>query len=71
MHLGSEIPNYYTRYLAAVKGRVAVLVTFSAHKKYYTKYSGQFFEAIKTLRVTEPAKTERSLPKFAKALVVS
>lgn len=51
MHLGSEIPHYYTRYLATMKGNISVLVTFSAHKLYYTKYSGEFFKAIKSLRV--------------------
>ena len=51
MHLGSEIPHYYTRYLATIKGDVAMLVTFSAHKLYYTKYSKDFFSAIKSLRV--------------------
>ncbi len=51
MHQGSEIPHYYTRYLATVKGKVAVLVTFSAHKLFYTKYSSEFFRAIKSLRV--------------------
>lgn len=51
MHLGSEIPHYYTRYLATLKGNIAVLVTFSAHKLYYTKYSSDFFKAIKSLRV--------------------
>ncbi len=51
MHLGSEIPHYYTRYVATLKGNIAVLVTFSAHKLYYTKYSAEFFNAIKSLRV--------------------
>lgn len=51
MHLGSEIPHYYTRYLATIKGNISVLVTFSAHKLYYTKYSNEFFRAIKSLRV--------------------
>lgn len=52
MHKGSEIPNYYTRYLATVKDRVAILVTFSAHVEHYTKYSSDFFRAIQSLRVT-------------------
>ncbi|MCB0378196.1 MAG: hypothetical protein KDD33_06865 [Bdellovibrionales bacterium] len=52
MHLGSEIPHYYTRYLATIKGNIAVLVTFSAHKLFYSRYSSHFFRAIKSLRVT-------------------
>ncbi len=52
MHLSSELPHYYTRYLATIKGKIAVLVTFSAHKIHYTKYSSIFFKTIKTLKVT-------------------
>ncbi len=49
-HLGSEIPSYYTRYLATVKDKIAILVTFSAHKLHYTKYSNDFFKSIRSLR---------------------
>ncbi|RYZ85297.1 MAG: outer membrane protein assembly factor, partial [Proteobacteria bacterium] len=65
-HLSSEVQNYFTRYLASIKGRIAVLVTFSAHKQFYTKYSQDFFKAVSTLRVIETApgqyavQTERS-----------
>ncbi len=51
LHLGSEIANYYTRYLATVKTNIAVLVTFSAHQKFYTRYSNDFFAAINSLVV--------------------
>lgn len=51
LHLGSEVPNYFTRYLATVKDRIAVLVTLSAHKDFYTQYSPQFFKAVESLRV--------------------
>lgn len=51
MHLGSELPHYYTRYLATVKGHIAILVTFSSHKTHYTKYSSLFFNSIKSLKV--------------------
>jgi hypothetical protein len=50
MHLGSEIVSYYTRYLATVKDKLAILVTFSAHKEHYTKYSNDFLKAIESLR---------------------
>ena len=56
MHLGSEVPYYYTRYLATVKVQIAILVTFSAHQRYYTKYSNDFFKAILSLRVNAPNK---------------
>lgn len=51
LHLGSEIPGYYTRYLATVKDKIAILVTLSAHQKYYTKYSNDYFKAVESLRV--------------------
>lgn len=51
MHEASEIPNYFTRYLATTKDKIAVLVTFSAHKSHYAKYSQDFFRAIESLRV--------------------
>lgn len=51
LHIASEIPNYYTRYLATIKDKVAVLVTFSAHSKFYTNYSQDFFKAVQSLRV--------------------
>jgi hypothetical protein len=52
MHLGSEVPNYYTRYMATVRDRIGILVTFSAHKQFYAKYANDFFRAIQSLRVT-------------------
>ncbi len=51
MHFGSEVPNYYTRYVATIKDRIAVLVTFSAYKLHYTKYGPDFIRAIESLRV--------------------
>lgn len=51
LHLGSEVPNYYTRYLATIKDSVAILVTFSAHKDFYTKYSQDFLKAVMSLQV--------------------
>lgn len=51
LHMGSEVPNYFTRYLATIKDRIAVLVTLSAHKNYYSKYSQEFFKTVMSLRV--------------------
>src|SRR6185312_5686077 len=51
MHLGSEVGPYFTRYLATIKDKIAILVTFSAHKEQYTKYSADFIKAIESLRV--------------------
>lgn len=62
LHMGSEIPSFYTRYLATTKQNIAVLVTFSAHKKFYTKFSNDFFKAILSLRVTAPTKVGAGAP---------
>jgi hypothetical protein len=51
LHMGSEVPNYFTRYLATIKDHIAILVTLSAHKNFYTKYSQDFFKAVMSLRV--------------------
>lgn len=50
-HQSSEIQNYYTRYIATIKEKIAVLVTFSAHKEFYAKYATDFFNAINSLNV--------------------
>lgn len=52
LHMGSEVPNYYTRYVATIKdSKIAILITFSAHKNFYPKYSQLFFDAISSLKV--------------------
>jgi hypothetical protein len=51
LQLGSEIPNYYTRYLATTKDRLAILVTFSAHVSVYSRYASDFMKSIQSLRV--------------------
>lgn len=51
LHLGSEVNNYFTRYMATVKDKIAVLVTFSAHTAFYAKYSNDFHKAIMSMRV--------------------
>lgn len=51
LHLASEVPNYYTRYLATIKDKIAVLVTLSAHANHYTRYSKDFFKTVQSLRV--------------------
>ena len=38
LHLQSEIPGFYTRYLATVKEGLGVAVTFSVAKDHYAAY---------------------------------
>lgn len=51
LHEGSEVGPYFTRYLATIKDKISILITFSAHKQHYTKYSGDFIKAVESLRV--------------------
>lgn len=51
LHQGSESLNFWTRYLATTNGRIAILVTFSSHKNFYTKYSNEFIRSIQSLRL--------------------
>lgn len=55
-HLGSEIPNHYTLYIATVKEKIAVLVNLSADKNFYSKYQPAFDQVIKTLRIVADQK---------------
>lgn len=51
LHQDSEVQNYFTRYLATIKDQISILVTFSAHKKYYANHSSNFDQTIRSLRV--------------------
>ncbi|MGC4121512.1 MAG: hypothetical protein QM765_44440 [Myxococcales bacterium] len=51
LHLDSEIPGFYTRYLATVKDGLGVLVTYSIQKDKYTTYLSDFENMVKTLKV--------------------
>lgn len=51
LHLESEIPGFYTRYLATVKADIGVLVTYSINKDKYQNYVQVFENLVKTLKV--------------------
>lgn len=50
-HLGSEIQDFYTLYLATVKDQLSILISFSAEKNHYKAYNPIFDQAIKTLKI--------------------
>lgn len=52
LHMGSLLPNFYSRYLVTIKDKIAILVVFNAKKDVYTQYSKAFFDAINSLKVT-------------------
>lgn len=51
LHLESEVPGFYTRYLATVKQDIGVLVTYSINKAKYQSYLEPFDNLVKTLKV--------------------
>ncbi|MBF0361931.1 MAG: hypothetical protein HQK49_13020 [Oligoflexia bacterium] len=51
LHLASEVPGFYTRYLATTKEDLGVAVTFSVAKDSYDAYQGVFDKVIASLRV--------------------
>ena len=51
LHLESEIPGFFTRYLATVKQDIGVLITYSIRKDKYQEYLSDFDNLVKTLKV--------------------
>jgi len=51
LHLASEVPGFYTRYLATVKDNLGVAVTFSVAKDHYDAYQDIFEKVVATLKV--------------------
>lgn len=51
LHMASEVPGFFTRYLATVKGDLGVAVTFSVAKDHYNSYQEVFEAVIKSMRV--------------------
>ena len=65
LHLASEVPGFYTRYMATVKSDIGVVATFSVSKEHYSSYQPIFENVIKTLRVfrQQAVKSEFKLKK--------
>lgn len=51
LHLASEVPGFYTRYLATVKSDLGIAVTFSVAKDLYRNYQAVFDKVVSSLRV--------------------
>lgn len=62
LQFGSEIPNYYTRYLGTVKDNIGIIVTFTAHKDAYTKYQSLFNNSVFSLSTRKPNSSEIQMP---------
>ena len=55
LHLESEIPGFFTRYLATIKSDIGVLVTYSIDRNKYLEYQPQFEEMVKSMKVFRKA----------------
>ena len=51
LHLASEVPGFYTRYLATVKDNLGIAITFSVAKDHYDAYQDIFEKIIATIKV--------------------
>ena len=51
LHLASEVPGFYTRYLATVKENLGVAVTFSVAREHYSEYQDIFEKIVASLKV--------------------
>jgi LPXTG-motif cell wall-anchored protein len=58
LHLASEVPGFYTRYLATVKEDLGVAVTFSVTKDLYSAYQPIMDKLAGTLRVFRQKKAD-------------
>jgi hypothetical protein len=50
LHLESEIPGFYTRYLATVTDGIGILVTYSVNKNKYQDYAPLFESMVNSLK---------------------
>jgi hypothetical protein len=51
LHLGSEVPNYNTYYLATVTSHLGILVTMSVHRDQQRKYVDQLNDMMNSLNL--------------------
>ncbi|MBT3236463.1 MAG: hypothetical protein HN353_10970 [Bdellovibrionales bacterium] len=58
LHLASEVPGFYTRYLATVKEDLGVAVTLSVSKDHYASYQTIFDKIVASLRVFRQKKVD-------------
>ncbi len=66
LHLSSEIPGFYTRYLATVKEDLGVAMTFSVSRREYRNYQKVFEKIVNSLRVKRERGTDYKAGSIAK-----
>lgn len=65
LHLASEVPGFYTRYLATVKENLGIAITFSVAKDHYDAYQDIFEKVVATLKVFDQNKAKDWVAKKA------
>lgn len=65
LHMASEVPGFYTRYMATVKEDLGIAVTFSVAKDFYDSYRPVFDRVIQTLKVFRQKSVDPSKYKLA------
>ena len=58
LHLASEVPGFYTKYMATVKEDLGLAVTFSVSKDLYSQYQPVIDKMMSTLRVFRQKKQD-------------
>lgn len=58
LHLASEVPGYYTRYLATVKEDLGVAITLTVSKEHYSEYQPIFDKIVDSIRVFRQRQVE-------------
>ncbi len=51
VHFESEVPNYYTRYLATVTTHIGVVITFSTHQRVAEQRFAEIDRCVESLRI--------------------
>jgi hypothetical protein len=69
LHLASEVPGFYTRYLATVKEDLGVAITFSVVNTKYASYKGIFDNIVKSIKVFRQKKQGLSNIRLAKMVL--
>jgi hypothetical protein len=54
LHMASEVPGFYTRYMATVVGELGVAVTFSVGRDFYEAYRPVFDLVVNSMRAFAP-----------------
>jgi hypothetical protein len=67
LHMASEIPGFYTRYLATVKSDISVLMTISVRGEHFAAYAKEFYDLLASVKVFDAAPAASAAPAVAAA----